>query len=124
MRNRLYKLAVLSVVCAFGTHNSNADTVQDMIISAKEKLNAMAVEQTKISMNLAKQEQKLKQLEANAMMDTQNYMSPIGEKKEQISEVMQKLSSIEKEQGALTKQMQELADEIRVAMDKQNSEVK
>lgn len=95
-----------------GLSCSNAEGIAEKILDAKKRMGELEVQQTKIALQLAQEGQNLRQIENNAMLDTQNFITSEKDKAMQLKNAIDKINVLEKQQTDLQKQIQELTKVI------------
>ena len=120
MKKFLVLPSVLSLIVGCGVSSyANAGDVTDMIIEAKKKVGELEVKQTQITLQLAQEGQALKQIENNAMLDTQNYITSEKDKIAQLKDAISKIEELGKKQDDLAKEVQELRAKVAETKEKQ-----
>lgn len=95
-----------------GLSCSDAEGIAEKILEAKKRMGELEVHQTKIALQLAQEGQNLRQIENNAMLDTQNFITSEKDKAMQLKNAIDKIKVLEKQQTDLQKQIQELTKVI------------
>lgn len=95
-----------------GLSCSNAEGIAEKILEAKKRMGELEVQQTKMALQLAQEGQNLRQIENNAMLDTQNFITSEKDKAMQLKNAIDKINVLEKQQTDLQKQIQELTKVI------------
>lgn len=107
IKNFVYFVSILGLI-----GGSSAGEIAEKIIDAKKKIGELEVQQTTIALQIAREGQNLKQIENNAMLDTQNFISSEKDKTSQLKTALEKIDELAKKQSDLIIQVEKLRAEI------------
>ncbi len=114
IKNFVYFVSILGLM-----GESSAGEIAEKIIDAKKKIGELEVQQTTIALQLAREGQNLKQIENNAMLDTQNFISSEKDKTSQLKTALEKIDELAKKQSDLIIQVEKLRAEISETKEQQ-----
>ena len=117
---KIAKILMLSVVCA---SLSYADIAEN-IVEAKKKVGELEAQYTELGLKIARESQKLRELQGNAMLDTQNFITSEKKKDAEVKELIAKVNSLEKKTDDLNREIQSLSGKVSDTADQQKESLR